>query len=95
MIWVDGFFNGNVVESGPGRLIVQIFGDEPSAGPGTFNGNAEEKDSGNSILWIEAPGVYNGNFEEQDEGMCYVQVEWPSQQPNGNIDCNTVEYIDW
>jgi hypothetical protein len=94
-VWVDGYFNGNVEENGVGELIVQIFGDYPSAGPGTFNGNAVEKGSGDGSLWIEAPGAYNGDFSAQGQGVCYAQIESPNQQPNLNIDCKTVEYIDW
>jgi hypothetical protein len=94
-VWVDGFFNGNVEESGPGRVRVDIFGDYPSAGPGTYNGYVMEKGSGDGELWIEAPGAYNGDFSAQGQGTCYVRIETPDLQPNGTINCKTVEYIDW
>lgn len=86
-VWVDGFFGGNIEEQNEGFVDVHVFGAAPAGGPGSFNGNALEKDGGDARLSIDAPGDYNGNFIEEGPGGCGVNIELPEQQPRGNIEC--------
>jgi hypothetical protein len=94
-LWIDGMFSGRVEEMNDGWLRIDVFGDYPSAGPGTFNGKVVEEGSGDATLVIEAPGGYNGIFKEEGPGDCYVQSEWRDQQPRGRIMCDPVIWLPW
>ncbi len=94
-LWIDGVFSGKVQEMGEGSLRIDVFGDAPSAGPGTFEGKAAEEGSGDATLVIEAPGDYDGNFREEGPGECYARIELPDEQPRGRIMCSPVNWVPW
>jgi hypothetical protein len=77
LLWIDGFFTGTVEEQDDGNLRIDVFGDDPDAGPGTYNGNAVEMDVGDACLVINELGVYNGNFRQQGEGEIYFSDDCP------------------